>query len=169
MEIVIDTRELDELASLISSLPVSDFLAELIERAERIVKFHYSAQIGAENTDYTTTITKGKDSATLTVSGADVGFLEFGAGIGTDPMNEFAEQVGFPIARGSYSNSRGGMYQHTNYTFWIWNRQVYEGKYTGEDSVVEATRGMQTALTNLRNSILDYMRKRIISYLNNGR
>ena len=160
MEIVIDTRELDELASLISSLPVSDFLAELIERAERIVNFQYSAQFLAENVNYSTHITKGKDSATLTVSGADVGFLEFGAGIGVQP-NEFAEEVTFPVYRGSYSDESGGMYQRTHYTFWVWHKQSFNG--------IPATGGMQKALDNLRNSILDYMRKRIISYLNNGR
>lgn len=165
MEFVIDTSELEDLAQNLSTIPVVDFLKEMMESAEHIVNFHYAQQVDAGNVGYTTQVITGKDSATLIVSGEDVGFLEFGAGIGVKP-NDFAEEVTFPVEKGSYSNTRGGMYARTGYIFWVWNRQSFDGKY---GLVVEATSGMQEALNHLRKILMYYIRKRIISWLSNGK
>ena len=157
---------LDMLVKRLDTIPVRKFLKDLMMGAKQMVIEAYSSQPFEGNTDFTASVRTTETTATLTVRGKDVGFLEFGAGLGTDPMNEFAEQVPYSVYLGSYSDESHGMYQRTHYMFWIWtNGDGRKTEYNG----IDATRGMQHALEELRRTIKDYMRQRIASWLVNGK
>ena len=157
---------LDMLVKRLDTIPIRKFLKDLMMDAKVKVEKVYSSQGFDGNTDFRASVRTTPMSATLTVRGADVGFLEFGAGISTNPMNEFAEQVPYPVYLGSYSDESHGMLQRTHYMFWVWtNENGAKVEYHG----IEPTRGMQSALTDLRQTIKDYMRQRIASWLVNGK
>ena len=154
------------LVKRLDTIPVRKFLKDLMLDAKKMVIKAYGSQPFSGNEDFTATVRTTPMSATLTVRGADVGFLEFGAGLSTDPMNEFATQVPYPVYLGSYSDESHGMYQRTHYMFWIWtNGDGRKTEYNG----IDATRGMQHTLEELRRTIKDYMRQRIASWLVNGK
>lgn len=142
----------------LNKLPAGNFLRELMREAEKEVKRAYVSQtmLTMGNDDFTTTVTKYRNSATLKVSGSSVGFLEFGAGIGTSP-DIFADEVGYDVSMGSYSEAVHGMYSQTGYRFWIWNQATF--------NYVPATHGMEKALTFLVQHINEFMRQKILEWL----
>ena len=137
-----------------------DGIREVIEEAEQIVITKYSLQ-GNGNNDFKTSIKQIKDGWQLTVSGEDVGFLEFGAGVFTQ-ADDFAEEVDYPVEPGSWSES----HEHSSNPnaryfakngFWWWHNIRYTGLYP--------TRGMQEALDHIRDNILQVIESRIKEWI----
>lgn len=160
MAIVVEFDGYEQLLKQISFIPFGDFLKEIMNMAREEVKTAYSQQftIGSGR-DFHTQVRKTKNAATLTVYGEDVGFLEFGAGAGTSP-DVFAEEVGYDVHRGSYSEVVHGMYEKTGYSYWIWNRTEY--------TEIPATHGMEQALIFLNNHIGEFIREKINDWLSKG-
>ena len=134
----------------------------LMEEAEQIVITKYSLQ-GNGNTDFTTSINPIDNGWELLISGEDVGFLEFGAGVfaGIEP-DDFVEEVPFPVEPGSWSESNehssnpNARYFAKN-GFWWWHNFRYTGLYP--------TRGMQAALDKIRDNVLSVIEARINKWI----
>lgn len=142
--------------------PMMEACRELIEMAERTVISRYSLQSNG-NDDFHTSIEPIENGYRLTVSGEDVGFLEFGAGVFTE-ADDFAEQVDFPIYPGSWSE----LHEHSDNPnaryfakngFWWWSNIRYTG--------LIATRGMQKALDEIRLQADEVARRKINEWLGN--
>ena len=142
--------------------PMMAACRELIETAENIVLSRYALQSNGNN-DYQTSIEPIENGYKLTVSGEDVGFLEFGAGVFTE-ADEFESQVGFPIYPGSWSES----HEHSDNPnaryfakngFWWWSNIRYTG--------LIATRGMQRALDEVRLQADEVVKRKINEWLGN--
>ena len=130
--------------------PIMDGLYEAMQEAQNIAMEAYAWQ-GGENEDYDSYITEKDNGYVLTMSGEDVGFLEFGVGIMTT-ADEFADEVDFDVSVGSYSKFNQGQFERSGYRFW-W----YEGvRYKG----LLPTRGMQRALDFLRNNLMDIVERK---------
>ena len=155
-----DFTYLDQIVKNLETIPIRKILRQVMGEARKFVIKEYQAQADANNTDFTAFVRTQGNSATLTVKGEDVGFIEFGAGVGTAP-DEFADQVEYFVYDGSYSDSRNGMYKRTKYKFWIYGGVQYSG--------ITATHGMQQALDELRMFGMDYIRERIASWIVNGK
>lgn len=134
---------------------------ELLETAEQIVLTKYSLHSGDGNTDYSTEIQMQANGGTLYISGADVGFLEFGAGVFTEP-NEFASEVDYPVYPGSWSESHphsenpNARYFAKN-GFWWWSNIRYTG--------LAPTRGAMTALETIRNTVDEVVQKKVSEWI----
>lgn len=152
------------LAKLKNAAALEEYILEdiknLMEEAEQIVITKYSLQ-GNGNDDFTTSVSKIPNGWALVVSGEDIGFLEFGAGVFTE-ANEFAEEVSYPVAPGSWSES----HEHSSNPnaryfakngFWWWNNIRYTGLYP--------TRGMQEAANHIRDNILQLIEQRINEWI----
>lgn len=166
MEVVIEIEGLDEYQDRLSTIPVSDFLYALMDEAWGVVQAAYATQIDVGNGDYTISIDKGTNYATLIVSGEDVGFLEFGAGIATS-ADSFASQVGFDVSRGSYSIQHLGQYARTGFSFWYYDGNRYGN--SEDDWLVLPTFGMQKAWDLARAKVAEIVVKRIVEYLEYGK
>lgn len=163
-EITISVSGIDEIVRNLTTIPIGKILAELMEQAKITVDIAYASQINLGtgktegNKKYSSFVSNTENSATLTVSGSDVGFLEFGAGIFTSP-DEFAEQVGFPVSVGSYSAEHMGMFQEKG--FWWWNKTQYAGIFP--------THGMHEALERARKEINENIVNKIAWYIEYGK
>lgn len=142
--------------------PMLEACRELIEMAERTVLTRYALQSNG-NKDYQTFIEPIENGYKLTVSGEDVGFLEFGAGVFVE-SDEFASQVGFPIYPGSWSE----LHEHSDNPnaryfakngFWWWSNIRYTG--------LIAMRGMQRALDEVRLQADEVAIRKINEWLGN--
>ena len=142
--------------------PILEGILEVLKEAERIVSTRYSLQ-GNGNEDFVTDIEEIPNGYMLTVSGEDVGFLEFGAGVFTE-ANEFADEVGFPVAPWSWSESHphsenpNARYGAKN-GFWWYNNIRYTG--------LAPMRGMQQALDHVRNTIQGVIERKIAEWIGN--
>lgn len=160
-----DFTYLDQIVKNLETIPIRKILRQVMGEARKFVTNEYKAQADANNTDFKAFVRTQANSAVLTVKGTDVGFLEFGAGVGTAP-DEFAEQVEYFVYDGSYSDAHNGMYKRTGYRFWIYGvAGESKQKYTG----ITATHGMQQTLDELRQYGMDYIRERIASWIVNGK
>ena len=152
-------QKLDNADSFISKA-LAD-IGELMMEAEQIVNTKYSLQ-GNGNSDFSTNVKPIENGWQLTVSGDDVGFLEFGAGIFVDDSNEFVQDVPYPVEAGSWSrthphsNNPNARYFAKN-GFWWWSNIRYTGLYP--------TRGMQEALNHIRDNVLQVIEKRIAEWI----
>lgn len=151
---------LDAFVKNLDTIPIRKFLGDMMKGAKKIVQQAYSLHSFSGNTDFRVSYRTTKDSATLTVRGADVGFLEFGAGVSTSG-DEFEDQVPYPVGVGSYSVEHRGQFANTMFSFWYYDRTRYHG--------IVATHGMQEALDTLRLDVRDYLIKRIASWIVNGK
>ena len=135
---------------------------DLINIARTVVISRYSLQ-GNGNDDFTTFVEPITNGYKLTVSGKDVGFLEFGAGVFTE-ADEFAAQVDYPIYPGSYSelnthsDNPNARYFAKN-GFWWWSNIRYTG--------LIATRGMQRALDEIQVQADAVVKRKIDEWLGN--
>lgn len=142
--------------------PILEGILEVLQEAERIVSTRYSLQ-GNGNEDFVTDIEEIPNGYMLTVSGEDVGFLEFGAGVFTE-ADEFADEVGFPVAPWSWSESHphsenpNARYGAKN-GFWWYNNIRYTG--------LAPMRGMQQALDHVRNTIQGVIERKIAEWIGN--
>ena len=142
--------------------PILEGILEVLKEAERIVSTRYSLQ-GNGNEDFVTDIEEIPNGYMLTVSGEDVGFLEFGAGVFTE-ADEFADEVGFPVAPWSWSESHphsenpNARYGAKN-GFWWYNNIRYTG--------LTPMRGMQQALDHVRNTIQGVIERKIAEWIGN--
>lgn len=142
--------------------PILEGILEVLKEAERIVTTRYSLQ-GNGNEDFVTDIEEIPNGYMLTVSGEDVGFLEFGAGVFTE-ADEFADEVGFPVAPWSWSESHphsenpNARYGAKN-GFWWYNNIRYTG--------LAPMRGMQQALDHVRNTIQGVIERKIAEWIGN--
>ena len=156
--IEVDIEELIVLRRNLATIPIRDFLKDLMKEAKQIVQSAYRTQ-GSGNANFKVSYrTTKKNTATLTVSGSDVGFLEFGAGVGTEP-DDFVDEVDFPVVAGSYSLEHGKFF--SNLGFWYYQKVRYEE--------ITATHGMQQALDYLRIHFVEEMRKKILNWIINGK
>lgn len=142
--------------------PMIEACRELVETAALTVLARYSMMSQRGNSDFHTSIEPIENGYKLTVSGEDVGFLEFGAGVFTDDQNEFVNQVGFPVYPGSWSESHphspNSRYFAKN-GFWWWSDYRYSG--------LIATRGMQSALDKVRLQAEEVVKRKIDEWLGN--
>ena len=142
--------------------PILEGILEVLQEAESIVSTRYSLQ-GNGNEDFVTDIEEIPNGYMLTVSGEDVGFLEFGAGVFTE-ADEFADEVGFPVAPWSWSESHphsenpNARYGAKN-GFWWYNNIRYTG--------LAPMRGMQQALDHVRNTIQGVVERKIAEWIGN--
>lgn len=143
--------------------PILDGILKALQEAERIVSTKYSLRVVEGNSDFTTDIEEIPNGYMLIASGEDVGFLEFGAGVFTE-ANEFANEVGYPVAPWSWSESHphsenpNARYGAKN-GFWWWNNIRYTG--------LAPTRGMQEALDYIRNNVQKIIEDKIIKWIGN--
>lgn len=137
--------------------PIKEGIYEAMKEAENIVLDAYHWQ-GGENDDYVTEIAEMPNGYVLTASGEDVGFLEFGVGIMTTP-DEFADEVGYPVAVGSYSEMNQGQFAKSGYRFWWYEKVRYRG--------LLPTRGMQRALDYLRDNLISIVQGKIDEWIGN--
>ena len=161
--IEIEAIGLDKLVRNLSTIPIQQFLRDLMRGAEAMVDMFYASQSMSGNINYTTKVTANKNTATLTVSGEDVGFLEFGAGLSTEP-DVFVSQVDYPVGVGSYSVLHRGQFANTMFSYWVYR---IDGKPVWFNSLTP-THGMQAAFELLRTEIGDYLHDRIMQYIWDG-
>ena len=141
---------------------IMEGINEAMHEAAEKVRSAYASQ--STNQNFSVDITRIPEGYVLTAQGADVGFLEFGAGWGVMP-DEFTDQVDFDVAVGSYSDVEMGQFYKTGHRFW-W----YVGSEGGRKQYfthIDATRGMQHALDYLRNNLTPIVRKRIDEWIGN--
>lgn len=136
-------------------------IGQLMLEAEQIVVTKYSLQ-GNGNTDYKTNVKPIENGWQLTVSGDDVGFLEFGAGVFVNANNEFVQEVDYPVKSGSWSvshehSSNPNARYFAKNGFWWWSNIRYTG--------LSPTRGMQEALNHIRDNVLQVLEKRIDEWI----
>ena len=136
--------------------PAKQALYEVIKEAEDIVRAAYSAGGYGhdEHTGFEITVEENEDGYTLRAFGEDVGFLEFGAGIGVDP-DEFADEVDFNVTPGSWSETLGTG-KFAKHGFWWHNGNYY--------TWIMATRGMQQALDYIRNNVVQRIQEKITEW-----
>lgn len=167
MNVNITVTGVDEAIALLEKAkdidrPLLEACEDLINIARIIVISRYSLQ-GNGNDDFTTNVEPITNGYRLTVSGEDVGFLEFGAGVFTE-ADEFADDVDFPIYPGSWSelnphsNNPNARYFAKN-GFWWWSNIRYTG--------LIATRGMQRALDEIRIQADTIVKRKIEEWLGN--
>ena len=145
--------------------PLLEACRELVEIARGVVEARYGISYASVNgnKDFHTSIVPIQHGYRLTVSGEDVGFLEFGAGVFTE-ADEFAAEVGYPVYPGSWSelnshsDNPNARYFAKN-GFWWWNNFRYTG--------LIATRGMQKALDETRIQANEVVRRKIDEWLGN--
>lgn len=130
--------------------PIMNGIYEAMQEAQNIAMSAYAWQ-GGGNDGYDSYITETESGYVLTMSGEDVGFLEFGVGIMTS-ADEFAEEVDFDVSMGSYSELNHGQFERSGYRFWWYGGVRYKG--------LLPTRGMQRALDFLRNNIMDIITRK---------
>lgn len=134
---------------------------ELLQEAEQIVITKYGLRGSEGNDDFTTDIRMEQNGGTLYISGEDVGFLEFGAGVFTEP-NEFTSEVDYPVYPGSWSESHphsenpNARYFAKN-GFWWWSNVRYTG--------LSPTRGAMTALEHIRNTVDEAVQKKVNEWI----
>ena len=127
---------------------------ELIEEAEQIVLQAYGTQ-GDGNCDYVTEIVPMPNGCKLVVSGADVGFLEFGAGTMTDGGDIFATEVDYAVAPGSWSEVHSKRF--SEHGFWYWMKHRYE--------YIMPTRGAERALEYCRNHWREAVERKVNEWI----
>lgn len=135
--------------------PMNRANEELMQMATSIVENSYASQ-GIGNEDYTVTAEHTEHGFKIIATGEDVGFLEFGAGVLTEPNNEFVSEVPFPVYEGSWSETHSGIFAKNK--FWFYAGSPYTGR--------PATRGMQRALDYIRNNALDTYKRYINEWTN---
>ena len=138
-------------------IPIKEAIYVAMQEAESIVLNAYRFQ-GGGNDAYFTKIEEMPNGYTLTASGEDVGFLEFGVGIMTSP-DEFADEVDYSVEVGSYSEANQGQFMASGYRFWWYEHTRYVG--------LLPTRGMQQALDYLRNNLLSIIKEKINEWIGN--
>lgn len=142
--------------------PLLEACRELIESAALTVISSYQMMAVRGNDDFHTSIEPIEHGYRLTVSGEDVGFLEFGAGVFVDTTDEFVSEVDYPVYPGSWSelqpHSPNARYFAKD-RFWWWSNYRYEG--------LIATRGMQKALDKIRIKAEEVVKRKIDEWLGN--
>lgn len=138
--------------------PIKEAIYMAMQEAENLVLNAYRFQSVGKNDDYYTKIEEIPNGYTLTASGEDVGFLEFGVGIMTTP-DEFADEVSFPVYVGSYSEANQGQFMKSGYRFWWFGKSRYTG--------LLPTRGMQRALDYLMDNITSIIEEKINEWIGN--
>ena len=147
-------EKLDRLKDL--NVPIKQGIYEVVKEAENIVWWAYNTGGYGhdEHTGFEITVEENDNGYTLKAFGEDVGFLEFGAGIGVDP-DEFASEVDFSVTPGSWSETlgtgqfarKGSWWHNGNYYTWIM-----------------ATRGMQQALDYIRDNVAQRIQEKITEW-----
>lgn len=140
--------------------PIMDGIREVMEEAQAIAMRAYALQ-GNGNESYMSDLKRIENGYVLSMGGADVGFLEFGAGVYTEG-DEFANEVGYAVYPGSWSESHAhsenpnARYFAKN-GFWWYNNIRYTG--------LTPTRGMQRALDHVRNEIQSAVERKINEWI----
>lgn len=165
------TKGLDTLTENLDNVPATAIMRKVVNSAKKETSSAYAAGAADGNTDYTLRVygSKAKDYVTLTAKGNDVGFLEFGAGAGTNP-DSFVGQVSYPVFPGSWGILHPNPNPHTRQYFsdqyWYWGE-------TRETAIpyttIEPTQGMQKAFDYLNATGRDEIARRIKNWIENGK
>lgn len=159
IEIDVTYDDLDKLINKLERIPIRQYLKNLMMGAKKIVQAAYESQVFTGNEVFTASVRTTPLTATLTVRGEDVGFLEFGAGLATE-WDEFASQVPYSVAPGSYSIWHGekmGQFARTGLNFWYYQRVKY--------NAIPPTKGMQEAWETLQEIGGKYIKEQIEAWL----
>lgn len=149
-----ETKEmLDKIANI--RKPLIEACKELCLMAQEVVERRYGTWSVMGNTDYQTEVEILPDGARLSVFGEDVGFLEFGAGVFTD-ADEFADQVGYAIYPGSWSETEGSR-SFADRGFWIYRGVEFRG--------ITPSRGMHEAYESILNEIDEVVKRKIEEWI----
>lgn len=144
-------------------VPIHKGIERAMARAKILVLTAYGSQSDSGNTDFAVTIEELPNGFVLTASGGDVGFLEFGAGWGVMP-DEFAAEVDFDVAVGSYSDIEMGQFFRTGHRFWWYVDGTGQKQFF---RYVNPTRGMQEALDYLRSNLQRIVEEEITKWIGN--
>ena len=87
-------------------------IEQIVDEAAEITRGAYSS--GDTNDEFDISVSHDGNTHTITASGKQVGFLEWGAGIGTDP-DELVSEVSYEVYDGSYSKAHNGPYFRKGY------------------------------------------------------
>ena len=113
---------------------------------ERLCEVGQNAAQAAFGNAVSVTWSKSGDGYVITANGEAVMFLEFGAGIYTDEAHEFASQMPFEVAPGSFSQTVGqGQFIPGEREFWYWGHTRMEG--------VQPRRGMWQCYRAMEDSL----------------
>ena len=102
-----------------------------------LARIGQSAAQGAYGAAVSVSLVESENGVTISADGEAVVFLEFGAGSSTNSANMYANEMPFPVQRGSYSDANHGEYQATHYDHWTFGGV--------EMTAVEPRNGMQKA------------------------
>ena len=143
---------LDKIANI--QIPMKELCRELCELAVDVVERKYSVRSGSGNTDFHTEIEELPNGYRMSVSGEDVGFLEFGAGVFTEP-DEFANQVGYSIYPGSWSEEHSKAFADRG--FWLYRGIPYTG--------ISPSHGMHEAYEEILNEFDERAKAKIEAWI----
>ena len=121
------------------NLPVNEITQELAEEAKGIIDSAYATAISPGNNEWNSYVEPYKKGSRIIVEGHDVGFLEFGTGIETEP-DEFAKDMPYPVMRGSWSATHER--QYVDHGGWYYGGEYMKG--------TAPTRGMHLGLEHIR-------------------
>lgn len=102
------------------------YLDELCEAGEETATTAYADADQVGNIDATVTSEPTENGFKIVASGADVNFLEFGAGVLAGASRPTV-QAGFDISPGSWSASESGTGEFARYGSWHYKKQKFFG------------------------------------------
>ena len=95
------------------------FLKEIAKIGAEAAKQEYGGHVRVEARQV------GQDEWVIEANHEAIVFFEFGAGAATDSDARYAKEMPFRVERGSYSDENEGMYQATDYQFWVFGGREY--------------------------------------------
>lgn len=132
---------------LLAKLQNRDYTAlckQLAEEGQLVVEEAYSTVASPGNSDWSTRVETGDNSASLIAEGDDVGFLEFGTGLQVQ-TDEFGKVVPFPVYPGSWSETHEKQFSSKGF----WRFEDEGGNLSEKLTGTPASRGMQKALDRI--------------------
>ena len=124
-----------------ASVSINKYLENVVGRvvkrlAEEVAKPIAQSEFGYDG-EVDVHTERTSNGYSIIAEGQQVCFLEFGAGVSTDPNHPFAGKVPFSVHAGSWSESPKGKKQFSTKGYWYYNKQRYEG--------IEPRRGLYEA------------------------
>jgi len=120
-----DRRSIDRALKMVEkiqkdfSVKLAEFLKEIAELGADAAREEYGGHVRVEARQV------GQDEWVIEANHEAIVFFEFGAGAATDSDARYAKEMPFRVERGSYSDENEGMYQATDYQFWVFGGREY--------------------------------------------
>jgi hypothetical protein len=120
-----DRRSIDRALKMVEkiqkdfSVKLAEFLKEIAELGADAAREEYGGHVRVEARQV------GQDEWVIEANHEAIVFFEFGAGAATDSDARYAKEMPFRVERGSYSDENEGMYQATDYRFWMFGGREY--------------------------------------------